>query len=49
MPDLLEEFGKFQGENLRNYSKNWKKHAKDPNIWDLISNGLKLDFKEIPL
>lgn len=32
MPDLLEEFGKFQGENLRNYSKNWKKYAKDPNI-----------------
>lgn len=46
MSDLLEEVEKSPGGNLKQYQKNAENYNKDPYIFDLISNGLKLDLKE---
>ena len=32
-----------------NFCKGRATHTKDPHIWDLVSNGLLSDLKEIPL
>ena len=34
--------------NTKLFAKNWKKLTSDKYIWDIVTNGLRLDFKEIP-
>ena len=39
---------KFPGGNTKLFAKNWKKLTSDKYILDIVTNGLRLDFKEIP-
>ena len=39
---------KFMGGNTKLFAKNWKKITSDKYILDIVTNGLRLDFKEIP-
>ena len=36
------------GEKTKLFAKNWKKITSDKYILDIVTNGLRLDFKEIP-
>ena len=36
------------GGNTDLFAKNWKKLTSDKYILDIVTNGLRLDFKEIP-
>ena len=36
------------GGNTKLFAKNWKKLTSDKYIWDIVTNGLRLDFKEFP-
>ena len=36
------------GGNTKLFAKNWKKLTSDKYILDIVTNGLRLDFKEIP-
>ena len=38
----------LKGGNLRYFSKNWYRYTKDKYILDIITNGLKLDLKQLP-
>ena len=38
----------FEEGKLKNYYEHWKKYTSDTFIHDIIKNGLKLDFNEIP-
>ena len=37
----------FKGGNFRYFSKNWYKYTEDKYILDIITNGLKLDLKQL--
>ena len=37
----------LKGGNLRYFSKNWYRYTKDKYILDIITNGLKLDLKQL--
>ena len=39
---------KFMGGNTKLFARNWKKITSDKYILDIVTNGLRLDFKEIP-
>ena len=39
---------KFRGGNTKLFAKNWKKLTSDKYILDIVTNGLRLDFKEFP-
>ena len=39
---------KFMGRNTKLSAKNWKKLTRDKYILDIVTNGLRLDFKEYP-
>ena len=39
---------KFMGGNTKLFAKTWKKLRSDKYILDIVTNGLRLDFKEIP-
>ena len=45
---LQKDVKNFKGGNLRYFSKNWYKYTKDKYILDIITNGLKLDLKQLP-
>ena len=45
---LQKDVENFKGANLRYFSKNWYRYTKDKYILDIITNGLKLDLKELP-
>ena len=36
------------GGNTKLFAKNWKKLTSDKYILDIVTNGLRLDFKEFP-
>ena len=38
----------FAGSKLRYFNKNWYEYTKDKYILDIITNGIKLDLKELP-
>ena len=46
--ELQKDMENFKGGNLRYLKKNWYKYTKDKYILDIITNGLKLDLKELP-
>ena len=48
LTELQKHVENFKGGNLRYFSKNWYKYAKDKYILDIITNGLKLDLKQLP-
>ena len=48
LTELQRDVKNFKGGNLRCYSKNWYKYAKDKFILNIITNGLKLDLKQLP-
>ena len=39
---------KFMGGNMKRFAKSWRKLTSDKYILDIATNGLRLDFKEIP-
>ena len=45
---LQKDVKNFKGGNLRYFSNNWYKYTKDKYILDIITNGLKLDLKQLP-
>ena len=48
LTDLEMEVIKFAGDKLRYFRKNWYEYTKDKYIFDIITNGLTLDLKELP-
>ena len=48
LTELQKDVENFKGGNLRYFSKNWYKYTKDKYILDIITNGLKLNLKELP-
>ena len=48
LTELQKDVNKSKGGNLRYFSKNWYKYTKDKYIFDIITNGLKLDLKQLP-
>ena len=48
LTELQIDVENFKGGNLRYFSKNWHKYTKDKYILNIITNGLKLDLKELP-
>ena len=43
-----ELISKFRGGNTKLFAKTWKKLITDKYILDIVTNGLRLDFKEFP-
>ena len=39
---------KFTGDNTKLFTKNWKKLKSDKHVLDIVTNELRLDFKEFP-
>ena len=48
LTELQEDVKNFKGGNPRYFSKNWYKYTKDKYILNIITNGLKLDLKQLP-
>ena len=48
LTELQKDVEHFKGGNFRYFSKNWYKYTKDKYILDIITNGLKLDLKQLP-
>ena len=48
LTELQKDVENFKGGNLRYFSKNWYKYTKDKYILNIITNGLKLDLKQLP-
>ena len=48
LTELQKDVEHFKGGNVRYFSKNWYKYTKDKYIFDIITNGLKLDLKQPP-
>ena len=48
LTELEKDVTDFAGDNLRYFSKNWYEYIKDKYTLDIITNGLKLDLKELP-
>ena len=45
--NILTELQKDVRDNFKYFSKNWYKYTKDKYILDIITNGLKLDLKQL--
>ena len=45
---LQKDVKNIKGGNLRYFSKNWYKYTKDKYILDIVTNGFKLDLKQLP-
>ena len=45
--NILTELQKDVRYNFKYFSKNWYKYTKDKYILDIITNGLKLDLKQL--
>ena len=45
--ELEKDVKNFAGGNLRYFNKNWYEYTKDKYILDIITNGLKLNLKEL--
>ena len=48
LTELQKDVENFKEGNLRYFSKNWYKYIKDKYFLDIITNGLKLDLKQLP-
>ena len=48
LTELQKDVENFKRGNLRYFSKNWYRYIKDKYILDIITNGLKLDLKQLP-
>ena len=48
LTELEKDVKSFAGGNLRYFNKNWYEYTKDKYILDIITNGIKLDLKELP-
>ena len=48
LTELQKDVKDFKEGNLRYFSKTWYKFSKDKYILDIITNGLKLDLKQLP-
>ena len=46
--ELYQDVKKFQGGNIRYFSKNWYQYTKERCILDIVTNGLKLEPNELP-
>ena len=46
--ELHKDAENFKGGNLRYFTKNWYRYTKDKYTLDIITNGLKLDLKQLP-
>ena len=46
--ELQKDAKNFRGDNLKYFSKNWYKNTKGKYSLDVITNGLKLDLKQLP-
>ena len=45
---LYPDLEYFEGRKLKYYCEHWKKYTGDTFILDIIENGLKLNFNELP-
>ena len=45
---LEKDVENFKGGNIRYFSKIWYRYTKDKYILDIITNGMKLDLKQLP-
>ena len=45
--ELERDVINFAGDNLRYFSKNWYEYTKKKYILDIITNGLKLNLKQL--
>ena len=45
---LYSDVESFEGGKLKYYYEHWKTYTSDTFILDIIKNGLKLDFNELP-
>ena len=48
LTELQKDVENFKGGNFKYFSKNWYKYTKDKYILNIITNGLKLDLKQLP-
>ena len=48
LTELQKDVKNFKRGNLRHFSKNWYKYTKDKYILNIITDGLKLDLKQLP-
>ena len=48
LTELQKDVKNFKGGNLRYFSKNWYKYTKEKYLLGMITNGLKLDLKQLP-
>ena len=48
LTELQKDVKNLKGGNLRYFNENWYKYTKDKYILDIITNGLKLDLKQLP-
>ena len=48
LTELQRDMKTFVRSNLTYFNKKWYKYTKDKYILDIITNGLKLDLKELP-
>ena len=49
LTELEKDVKNFAESNLRYFNKNWYEYSKDKYILDIVTNGLKLDLKELPI
>ena len=49
LTELEKDVNNFAESNLRYFNKNWYEYNKDKYILDIVTNGLKLDLKELPI
>ena len=49
LTELEKDVKNFAESNLRYFNKNWHEYNKDKYILDIVTNGLKLDLKELPI
>ena len=47
LTELENDVKNFAGSKLRYFNKNWYEYTKDKYILDIITNGLKLNLKEL--
>ena len=46
LTELQKDVKNFKGGNLWYFSKNWYKYSKNTHIFNIITNGLRLDLKQ---
>ena len=49
LTELEKDVKNFAESNLRYFNKNWYEYNKDKYIFDIITNGVELNLKELPI